>query len=53
MAGVIAFIQAHSVAMSAVGVAILDFAIDVMPSLKSNSIIGLILGFLSPKPPAV
>lgn len=49
MQGIIDFVLAHQVAMAAVGVAVIDFVIDVNPALKSNSIISTILSILTPK----
>lgn len=44
MASLLAFYQAHAVAVSAVVVALVDFAIEVSPGLKSNSLVSLLLG---------
>jgi hypothetical protein len=51
MASLIAFVQAHQMALSVLGVAVIDFAIDLSPGLKSNSIISLLLSFLVKKSP--
>jgi hypothetical protein len=46
MAAVIAFFQSHGVVLAALGVAILDFIIELVPSIKSNSLISLLLSVL-------
>jgi hypothetical protein len=49
---VIDFVVAHQVAMTAVAVAVIDFAIELNPALKSNSIISAVLSLLVKKPQA-
>jgi hypothetical protein len=46
---VIDFVMAHQVAMSAVAVAVIDFAIELNPAIKNNSIISVLLGLLVKK----
>jgi hypothetical protein len=43
MESIIAFLQAHLVVLASLGVALIDFAIEVNPNLKSNSIVSAIL----------
>lgn len=49
MSLIIAFAIAHKAALSAVGVAILDLAIEMNPKLQANSIISLLLSSLKKK----
>lgn len=54
----ISFVMAHQVSMAAVGVAVIDLAIELHPSLDGNNLIGLVLGafkklIVVPKPPIV
>ena len=46
MASVIAFVQAHSVVICGVLVALADFAIEMNPSWASNSIVSALLSLL-------
>lgn len=46
---VIAFIQAHAVVLSGVGVAVLDFLIEIIPAWKANTLVSLVLSVLQKK----
>jgi len=43
MQSVIDFVLAHDVAMAAIVVAVVDFVIELVPSVKSNTLISLVL----------
>jgi hypothetical protein len=43
------FVLAHQLVLSTLGVAVLDFAIELHPSLKGNNIVSFLLGFLKKK----
>ena len=42
----VAWIQAHVVGMAVLGMALLDFVIELVPSIKANSAVSVILSIL-------
>lgn len=52
MMNVIAFVQAHQVVLAALGVAVIDLAMALSPSLAGNGILHQLLVLLQGKPPA-
>ena len=51
---IVHFLQAHVQALSVLGVALLDFLIEINPNLKSNTLISLALSFFQKQePPSV
>lgn len=48
----LAFVHSHSVALSALAVALLDFAVAVNPALESNSMVQLVMSIFKKKAPS-
>jgi hypothetical protein len=49
LVSIMAFLQAHQVAISILGVALLDFLVEVNPHLASNTVVSLLLSFFKGK----
>ncbi len=49
MDGIIAFITAHIVPLSMIGVAVIDYLIERNPSLEHNGLVSFLLSFFTGK----